>query len=321
MIHSFFPHIIDSSMLSHLRSCPMKFFREYVQHWKPKGPSIHLHAGAAYASGLEAARRAYYEQGMSVEASEAVGLVELRRSYGDFECPPSVNKTIEYMVGAMQYYFSRYPLDNDPATPATLPGGSLGIEFSFAEPLPIAHPVTGDPLIFSGRSDMIVNFASGLYILDDKTSSQLGPQWNKQWDMRGQFSGYCWAARQPGLELPVSGVLVRGLGILKSEYKTDQALTYRSPWEIQRWYDQTCWDIEDAITMFRSDRWRYNLDEACNAFGGCLFKSPCKSQNPDSWLSNDFEQRVWDPLAREELPILEYEAQWAHNHEVNPNAN
>ena len=35
MTKPMFPHAVDSTMLATFRSCPQKFFRQYVQHWKP----------------------------------------------------------------------------------------------------------------------------------------------------------------------------------------------------------------------------------------------------------------------------------------------
>lgn len=302
-IQSFFPQVVDSTILGAFRSCPQKAFREFVQHWKGRGSNVHLHAGAAYAHGLEVARRAFYVDGLDRATSESMGLDALSTAYGDYECPATSAKTKERMMGALLFYFDNYPLDGDTATPAVI-NGRHGIEFSFAEPLPIDHPVTGEPLIFSGRCDMLVNYAGGLYLEDDKTTSSLGASWAKNWEMRGQFSGYSWAARQAGIS--VRGVLVRGVSILKTKYETQQVLTYRAPFEIDRWYDQTCRDLERMVKAYREDQWDYNLDEACSSFGGCHFMNACKSQFPGSWLQTEFEQRVWDPLNRTELPLDQY---------------
>ena len=132
-------------MLSTGRSCPQHLFRRYVQHWKPKAESVHLIAGGAFAAGIEVARRSFYEKGLSVEDSEAAGLTALLAHYGDFQCPAESAKSPERMAGALEFYFTNYPLGNDGTTPITLPNGRTGIEFSFAEPLPINHPLTGDP--------------------------------------------------------------------------------------------------------------------------------------------------------------------------------
>lgn len=296
-----FPAAIDSTILAAFRACPTKCHREYIQHYKPRTPSIHLHAGAAFAKGLEVARRAFYEEGADEEVAVAQGLGALLRAYGDFDSGDHA-KSLERMAGAYEYYLTQYPLTTDNAQPLLLPESKRAIEFSFAEPLPILHPETGDPIIYCGRADMIATFAEGTYIFDDKTATSLGPSWAKQWEMRSQFSGYCWAAREAGI--PVNGVLVRGVSILKTKYDTQQAITSRSPWELDRWYEQSCRDIQRMVDSYELGQWDYNLDHACAEFGGCTFTTACKSPDPQPWLDLYFIRRVWDPLLRteEELP-------------------
>lgn len=302
-IRTYFPQVVDSTIIDAFRSCPQKAFREYVQHWKTKGSSIHLHAGAAYASGIEAGRKAFYIDGKSLQEAERIGLDVLGEHYGDFECPASCAKTRERMMGALDYYWAQYPMDTDQATPAVI-GGRSGIEFSFAEPLPIMHPITNEPLIFTGRADMICNFAGGVYLEDDKTTSQLGQSWAKNWEMRGQFSGYAWAARQSGIK--VHGVLIRGVSILKTKYETMQVMSYRSEYEIDRWYSQTIRDLERMVKAWHEGYWDFNLGEACTSYGGCKFMDACKSHEPDRWIEGEFTQKVWCPDTREELPLAEY---------------
>ena len=300
-----FPHAIDSTTLAAFRSCPQKAFRTYFQHYKPLGESVHLVAGKAFAEGIEYARRAFYEQGLSSDDSVASGLRALINSYGDFQCPPESAKSLERTAGALEFYFQSYPLGVDSATPLKFPDGRSGIEFSFAQPLPISHPITGDPMLYTGRSDMIAEFANGIYIYDEKTTSQLGASWGRQWEMRSQFTGYCWAAREFGFN--PSGVIVRGVSILKTKYDTLEVPTYRSGYEIDRWLEQTCRDIERIISCWKSGYWDYDLDHACAEYGGCSLLQVCKSPNPDQWLETYYERRVWDPLAKRELAWAEYE--------------
>lgn len=303
-----FPPVIDSTILAAFRACPQKAFRQYVEHWKPATESVHLVAGGAFAKGIEDARDAFYVQGLPADECEAIGLESLIRAYGDFECPEDSAKSLTRMCGALEFYLANYPLGQDGADPITLANGRKGIEFSFAEPLPIAHPETGDPLIFAGRADMIAHFANGVYLFDEKTTSSLGPSWSRQWEMRSQFTGYTWAARQAGID--VAGTIIRGVSILKTKYDTQQAITNRAPWEVDRWLDQTCRDLTRMIAMWRDGRWDYNLDNACNDYGGCSLQRVCKSPTPESWLPVQFVKRVWDPLSREEVPVEQWEAQW-----------
>jgi hypothetical protein len=283
-----------------------KFEKSYMDHWKPQGESIHLHAGRCFAKGLEMARRAHYEWGKDPEESVGRGLVALTEEWGDFEAPEGTSKTLERMLGALEFYFESYPLDQDKATPMVMPSGKRGIEFSFAEPLSFTHPETGDPVIYAGRSDMIVNWAEGLYVEDDKTTTQLGASWSRQWDLRSQFTGYCWAARKA--RLAVNGVLVRGVSILKTKYDTQQAITYRSDWEVDRWEAQVIRDLRRIQECWEAGYWDYNLDHACSEYGGCAFQPICKSNQPEQWLPVYFERRRWDPLERTETLLPEPKA-------------
>lgn len=301
-----FPVGIDSTILGTFRSCPRKAYLSYFEHWKPQSDSVHLIAGGAFAAGIEAARRQFYEEKQDSETSIALGLQALVEHYGDFQCPPDSAKSLERTAGALEFYFENYPLGADGASPIYFSDGRRGIEFSFAQPLPVAHPVSGEPLIYTGRADMLAEFAGGVYLFDEKTTSSLGASWGRQWDMRSQFTGYAWAARESGFH--TNGIVVRGVSILKTKYDTQQVVTNRSPWEVDRWLEQTCRDIERMIEAWKSGYWDWNLDHACTEYGGCLFaQNVCKSPTPEDWLEMYFTKRVWDPLLKAEVSVEEYE--------------
>jgi hypothetical protein len=296
-----FPHVIDSTILAAARSCGRKVQLEYLEHWKPFAESVHLVAGAAYAKGLEVARRAFYVEGASPEVAVARGGEALLTSYGSFECPPDSAKSAQRTLGALVFYFDSYPLGQDRAIPIQLPGGGVGIEFSFAEPLDYLHPETGDPILYAGRMDMLVTYDGMTLGEDDKTASQLGASWPRQWDLRSQFTGYCWGAAKASIKL--DGFLVRGVSILKTKYDTLQAITYRPQWMIDRWYEQVHRDLANLQRQWETDQWNFSLDHACEEYGGCLFKQACLMRDPQPLLEQHFSRRRWDPVAREEVQL------------------
>jgi hypothetical protein len=336
-----FPPVMDSTMLESFRSCPQKFFRQYVQHWKPKAESVHLVAGGAFAKGIEVARKAYYEgqyqfaerhdevhpeTGMvdwkvrwtvqqnepgDRESSEACGLAATIAVYGDFECPPESAKSLERTAGALEYYFSVYPLGADGMEPVRWADGHYAIEFSFAEPLDFPHPVSGDPILYTGRADLVANFAGGIYIDDEKTTTSLGASWGRQWEMRSQFTGYVWALKK-ATGIQANGCIVRGISILKTKYDTQQVITNRSPYEVDRWYGQTHRDLAKMKQMWEEGYWDYNLGHSCAEYGGCGLVQVCKSDDPETWLPVYFEPKVWDPLARREISVEGWEKEWGH---------
>jgi len=296
-----FPTVFDSSIIAAARSCGRKVELEHFFHWKPGDISVHLHAGASYASGLEAARTAFYVNGESEEESVAAGIQAVLSTYGDYQCPPESAKSLERTAGALEFYFSRYPLGDDKAVPITLPSGRRGIEFSFAEPIDVVHPETGDPIIYCGRMDMIVDYQQLVLGEDDKTASQLGASWPRQWDLRSQFTGYTWGAGKSNIRL--DGFLVRGVSILKTKYDTLEAITYRPDWQIERWYKQLCRDIERLKASWAEGYFDYALDHACVEYGGCPFRNVCLLKDPTPLLEQQFQRRQWNPLTRQELPL------------------
>lgn len=293
-----FPEVLDSSILAVYKSCARKFYLEYIANWKNKSPSVHLHAGGAFAAGMEATRTAFHVNHWTSGEAIQAGLDKLAEFYGDFDCPPDSAKSLIRMLGAFEYYFDYYPLEGS-APPITLPGGKRAIEFNFAEPLPILHPETGNPILYCGRMDAINDFAGGNYICDEKTTSSLGPTWSRQWDLRAQFTGYAWGCGKAGIH--IDGAIVRGVSILKTKYETQQAISYRHEWQINQWYSELLDWIEDMIRDWKRNQYRHNLDSACNDWGGCAFRDVCRSQDEGPWLATAFERRFWSPLTRTEI--------------------
>lgn len=293
-----FPLLWDSTTLAALRACKHRLYRGTLQHWSRPGHSIHLIAGAAYARGLEVANLAFL-RGDDDALSQGLNALEI--AYGDADSQ-GTNKTLPRMLDALSFYFDNYPFQ--PKEIIEL-AGKPAVEWSFALPMSINHPITDEPLIFCGRADTIVNYANGIYIRDDKTTSQLGASWSKQWSLRGQFLGYSWALRQLGVKN--NGVIVRGVSILKTKFETQQVIIHIPEWLSNEWYQATLTEIAHAKQLFLREstinpeiHWVKNFSEACNEYGGCQFKQTCTLRNPDEWFQQYFVKRIWNPLTREE---------------------
>ena len=294
-----FPHQIDNTMRGDFISCPQKMFRSFVQNWAPMEPSIHLHAGGAFAAGLEAARRSFYEQGNDVSVALRDGLQALMTFYGPVEAPitRSGDKSLENVIRAFDSYFQQYKLDRDVIVPHMINGKAM-VEFGFSIPTEIKHPQTGDPILYCGRSDMIGVMSGALWVTDEKTASQLGESWASQWDLDSQFTGYIVAASLHGF--PVAGALVRGVGLLKTKITHQEAHVHRSSWAIERWWQQLHRDIKRMIRCWEEGYWDYSISKStCAAYGGCSFKILCSSPEPDGFLPIHFRQRIWNPLAKD----------------------
>lgn len=296
-----FPTAIDSTLRAAFVACPRKFELEYLRHWKAQRQSIHLLAGGAFARGLEVSRLAFWRDNESPERAIGLGAIALVKHYGTIEEPNESEKSLINMLGALCEYFTNYGFRTDSITPLFLENHPC-VEFSFALPIPgTSHPETGDPILYTGRFDLLGLYNDQLFIVDEKTAGQLGPSWFNNWTLRSQITGYCWAAREYGH--PVVGAIIRGLAILKKDYKHAEAIEYRQQWQIDRWLFQLRRDIERMVECWKSGYFDYNLDSSCSSYGGCTFLPVCSSNQPERWLEADYVQRVWNPLERTEKPL------------------
>lgn len=304
-----FPLVWNDSLRTAFVGCPRAAYWQYFLHYKSVHPNIHLHAGKCWASALEVTRMAYYGDGTDALTAQALGLAKLIADYGDFAVPEhgsGANKSLDRLIEAFAYYFRAFPLDTDPVQPHRTSEGKPMVEFNFALPISkdLLHPVTGEPILYAGRADMVATFAGSKSIYDDKTTSQLGATWGQQWNRRSQFSAYAWAAREYGM--PITQIVVRGIAILKTSINHQQALPVRTEHHINEWHTQVIRDVKRAIECWKDGWFDVNLSDECSSYGGCMFQQPCMSAHSEEWLTGpQYERRIWNPIDRTETKIIQ----------------
>lgn len=299
-----FPPVLDNTMRSAFVACPQSFYQAHILKRAPAGGSVHLVAGAAYAKGLEVVRKLVWgKDKLPLDDALVEAFPAVIAEYGNFPCPEhSLHKSVDRVLQGLVAYFDRYPPASDHIEPYILKSGEPAVEFTFCFPLGIKHPDTGEPLQYAGRFDMVGVYNDLLWVVDDKTATQLGASWDAQWKLKAQLTGYTAAARNFGL--PAEGAIVRGTSFLKSgAYGFSQPIMYRPQWMIERWWVQlhrdiarmiACWQDKDEENPY--GYWDYNLNDTCSAFGGCAFENLCLAANPDEWAKTGFEFRDWNPL-------------------------
>jgi len=296
-----FPLIVDSTMRSAYASCPTRFYWEFIRQIAPRERSIHLHFGASFAKALEVFRRTYYALHEKIDKPEAfvsaevAGFRALCVEYGDYEDEEGQRKNFVTCVMAYLSYVRHYPPETDFVKPYMTEAGIPAVEFTFAFPLSVNHPRSDEPLLYAGRFDMLGVFNEQLFVLDDKTASQLGGYWSQQWDLRGQFLGYCYAARTFGF--PVAGAIARGTAIKAKGIEHVDAVVPLPAWLLDNWWEQVQYDISSAVADWAAQQWPQNFDQSCTAYGGCPYKVLCTSPEPERWISTNFVRRHWNPVA------------------------
>lgn len=291
-----FPNVIDSTILLST-ACPTKFFYQFCLGLSPVEKSVHLHAGGAFAHGVEAVRKNFYLEKQPLDIALLNGWREFMNYWGDYESPDNSYKDFANVSAALFDYFHNYNPSNDYIQPFIKSDGTPAVEFTFALPLPIKHPDTGEFLIYAGRCDMLGMYQNMGCIVDEKTSYSFPAEWAKLFSMRGQFIGYTWAAQQFGF--PISMCVVRGIAIQQRSIKHLEAIMQFPQWQIDRWYEEMLVKVQYIVDVWKKKDFPLNYGDICSAYGGCPQLDLCTSQNPEAWLPS-FSIRRWNPLDKQE---------------------
>jgi hypothetical protein len=313
-----FPTTVDASMRSTFASCPRQFFFNYVMRRTTPGTSIHLTFGGAMARALEVFRLQFYQENepfkRALDAGLQAGIAHWAQEQTPFDTGESP-KTITSLVTATENYFKFFDPHTDYVTPFVYGDGKRAVEFTFAIPLraedgfPL-HPETGLPILYSGRFDMLGQTKSGAnFIVDDKTTSQLGMHFTKSMRLRSQFTGYTWACKQFGI--PTQGILIRASCIKKTGIDYQEITETRPNHVVDQWYAQLKMNLWFMVGMWKNynelllntrkgetdlTAWEANLDDSCGSYGGCQYMDACLSPKPIETVQAFFVPNTWDPL-------------------------
>jgi hypothetical protein len=269
------------------------------------------------ASAFENIRRDFYVNNIPTEQCFLRAFPAFLKQWGDMEAPKGEYKDFVNCWSAVEAYFREYPMETDYFQPVMKADGEPAVEFKFAIPTNIPHPDTGDPILYSGRADMLTSPRDGsvdhVYVMDEKTTKAMGASWHKQWDMRGQFYGYTYAARQYGYNCV--GALVRGIAIQQTQFQfAEKPLTFTDQ-QLEIWWLEALKKIRRMVDMYEQAKKHYiddsetsvewlhaNFDksfgDACGSYGGCQFVELCTHPAPQL-LYRSYEERIWDPLAKD----------------------
>jgi hypothetical protein len=294
-----FPQVIDNTILQAWARCKRYAYLTYFCHYKRVEENTHLIAGAAFAAGMEAYRKELYFNSGDSKLSLVKGFIAICQTYGD-HVPMVPTKTMQNVILALLHYHNNFPKELEKFIPVSL-FGQEGVEFSFAVPLNFKNPQTGEPVIFCGRADQIVYGSQfeQYFIEDDKTTSQLGTTWGKQWELDSQMTGYVWAARK--YKVDIKGALIRGFCFYNNRIEHTQVLTHRQKHELEDWENMVYSRLEEMRVAWVKKYYTPALNKNCGDFGGCVLQQYCKYDHKPEILKADYKRIKWDPVNRKNV--------------------
>lgn len=299
------PQVWDSTMIVAARECPTKFLYAYVNHIRGDGLSLPLHFGGAFAKGLEAYRKTFFETGNEALAFEA-SVAAIILAWGD---QPSVilhngkpdKRTLDRCIILLRDYFHRWPIATDALQPhVNEVGGKPTFEFSFAVPLEseiFPRMDDGSPFILTGRADTLGTFENLPVVEDDKTTIMMGDKWAEQWYTRHQFITYIYALRAMGFK--TRHVIVRGACVRAEENAFAETTPIHRPDHLLEKFEyELAWTLVTVQSYLRNRTVPRNFGNACYShFRKCQFWDICQMKPAHELpFLRAMPRAQWDPL-------------------------
>ena len=299
----------DSTSLGTFKSCPRKYQLSIVEGWTGKYVSHHLRFGTLYHRALEVydhkrALGAGHDEALAaclrdlaegcMDEGEA-GRVWWNPEEGMSEAKAKTNtKTVETLFRTVVWYLDQFGA-SDPAETIILANGKPGVELSFRFDAGFSAS-SGEPYLFCGHLDRVVQLGSERYIMDRKTTgSTISGYFFDQFSPDNQMTLYTIAGKVAFGE-PVKGVIIDGAQIAKGFSRFERGFALRTEGQLDEWLADARFWISQAEAMAVAGYWPMN-DKSCNDYGGCTFRGICQKDPAvrELWL-RDHGQRMWDPL-------------------------
>lgn len=303
--------IVDNFALTLFQTCPAKYLLRIKQGWVP----IRKRAALGFGGAIHAGLAEWYRTGSQKQAIEK--LVQIWPA----SMPVDDFRTREKAAQTLLDYFKEYPQENfkvinAPEDPLVEKAFTIDTEM-FLECQPCAmysgHDdwATGkcsncgeplEPILYGGVIDAGIEFAGKVYVLEHKTTTQMGSTYFLQFKPNNQVTGYIWALGQLSSSA-VGGAMINGIGIYKaSATKFERALTNRAPAEIEEWLlhvRETCNEIKRCE---RTGVWPWRT-MACTLYGLCDYHNVhvlAHEKEREKRLEQDYVKSTWDHESRDD---------------------
>jgi hypothetical protein len=315
---------IDNSSLERFTTCP-RSAEYYICNKRESsdsrialsfGKAIHTILEARYKHNSNVVTRV---PGISDHDTSELMLAAAKGAFADWPFDdPEEYRNFSTAVTFIEKYNAHYPMEGFEIV--KLPDGRPAIEVPFAVPLGELD-INGDltvrnpdgtiitkhfdklKVVWTGRIDLIYRREGRIYIMDHKSTSMMGPQYFKEFDLSSQVYGYLWAASTL-LNQPVAGFIVNALAFRKPtpKGKPYEFSRYPVPADdslIQEWQQDTMFILSDFVEMAKRGYFPKHTKWCVGKYGVCSYAPICglpPHQRQIMLGSGNYKTVQWNPL-------------------------
>jgi hypothetical protein len=272
---------LDNFALEQFETCPRKYFLRVVKGYVPRTTNAAIAFGVQFHEGLAA----WYRSGSPKEALQAIA------EKWTHDVPPDDHRTLNRCLETFAAYVREYPREafrvvGAPSAPLVEVGFTLDTGLGFS---------------YGGIMDAVIARGDEVFVMDHKTTSQLGEQYFQQYKPNNQISGYVWGATCLTGKT-VNGALINAIGVLKSENKFRRGFITRSPQDINDWLCDVAEVVEDIRRAFTMGFWRKRTTGCVTRYGRCMYHDVCAladGKTRERYLDQEFEKKPWSHESRD----------------------
>lgn len=306
---------IDNTMLTSFQRCPLLYKTRIVDWWTSRYASAALGHGGAMHEGL----KAWYQgaiDGLSTTERAEAALHAINDSWPQNH-PIDDFRTKQRAMELMVRYIKQYPFESFQVIAVEIPftfeldrvilwcknclmenppwSGNFPRQYCKQCNLPL------EPIEYGGIVDCLTQFGVGSqsvnYVLEHKTTSELGGNYFTQWEIHNQITGYCWGAGQASGKL-IGGANLNVLCLTKGgNIKFDRRMIGVNPSQIEEWKNDVARTCNEIAYAQRHGHWRKSTDHCVTKYGTCQFHSVHLLSDPvdrERRLETDYIKQEWN---------------------------
>lgn len=314
---------IDNSSLSLINECMRKASYALGYRRKQARDETALRFGGIMHKVLETR----YRQGTVCNSSIENAMIDTARSEFQLWQPPEGDfRNLDQAVACLTKYNKTYPTESfeiievaghrGTETPFAVPFGELEIQKELCvqdvnpeiDPEPKMKFIDTLPVVFTGRIDLVIQDANGIWLMDHKTSSIGGSNLFAPFYIDSQFKGYAWALKQLlGQDSYPSGVLINAL-INRRPTRTGKSIEFLRDTitftkdVIEEWHTSFMTTLQLYLACIEVQQFPMQTPACVSKYGRCEFYDVCQlplAQRDLMLNSGNYVDRTWDPITQD----------------------
>ncbi len=255
--------VLDYTTISDFLTCRKRYYWRHRMNLVPKVVSTPLLFGSAWHKAMEAY---WTEKGDPV--------VVFTAAYKDVEVAEGDKRTLDRGLKVLDDYIKRYP---------------LGMFEVIASECSHSRSING--LTYCGRMDKGILWGGDKYVMEHKTTSQLGFTFFNQFALNHQVDGYIWLGVDKFGEC--AGVLIDAVLIAKTKFNCMRDVATRTAEDTEK-FEMELQDI--AVNI----RWAIDNDSfpknksMCQYYGECPYRDACLYRGDKRIIEGRYRVSRWD---------------------------